>query len=64
MCSLNTLKHWSTGEELSPVQVENQIQTKKHMSGYSLSQELFKAAFDISFYSEDFENEQFQVFEF
>ncbi|XP_023323332.1 probable cytosolic oligopeptidase A [Eurytemora carolleeae] len=54
-------KHWSTGEELSPVQVENQIQAKKHMSGYATSHELFKAAFDISFYSEDFENEQYQA---
>jgi oligopeptidase A len=54
-------RHWSTGEQLSDVQVENQIQAKKHMSGYSTSQELFKAAFDISFYSEDFENEQYQA---
>ena len=46
----NILKsnHKLQGEELSPVQVENQIQAKKHMSGYSLSQELFKVKYQAN----------------
>jgi len=55
--------HWSTGEQLSPLMAENQIAAKKHMAGYALSHELFKAVYDISFYSTEFEQEQYQALE-
>ena len=31
------------GEQLSDLQVENQIQANKHMAGYQICNELFKA---------------------
>ena len=52
--------HWSTGENLSMSVIENLIVAKRHMSGHALSHELFKAAYDISFYSSEYENEQYQ----
>eukprot|EP00088_Acartia_fossae_P028036 TRINITY_DN2880_c0_g1_i2.p1 TRINITY_DN2880_c0_g1~~TRINITY_DN2880_c0_g1_i2.p1 ORF type:complete len:779 (-),score=169.37 TRINITY_DN2880_c0_g1_i2:109-2445(-) len=52
--------HWSTNEKLGMALVENQIQANKHMSGHALSHELFKAAYDISFYSSEYEKEQYQ----
>jgi len=55
--------HWSTGEQLSDQAVEFQIAASKHMSGYALSQELFKAAYDLSFYSSEFDKEQYQGLE-
>jgi len=51
--------HWSNGDQLTMDQAENQILAKKHMAGYSLSQELFKAAYDLSFYSTEYEREQY-----
>lgn len=52
--------HWSTGEQLSDLQVENQIQANKHMAGYQICNELFKAAFDLSFFAEEYEKETYQ----
>ena len=31
------------------------------MAGYAISHQLFKAAYDISFYSQEFEKEPYQV---
>jgi len=53
--------HWSTGEKLSDSQVMSLVASRNHMAGYHLCQELYKAAFDIAFYSEDYENEQYQT---
>ena len=59
-------KHWSSGELLSPAQVSNIQEAKVHLAGYDLCQELYKAAYDLAFYSEDYEAEQvschFQTF--
>jgi len=52
--------HWSTGESLGMNIIENQIQAAKHMPGYKMSHELLKAAYDLSFYSSEFEKEQYQ----
>jgi len=52
-------QHWSTGEQLSPAQVTSLISARSHMPGYSLCNELYRAAYDIAFYTEDYEDEQF-----
>jgi len=52
-------QHWNTGEQLSSAQVVNLIRAKNHMAGYDLCNELYKAAYDIAFYTEDYENEQY-----
>jgi len=52
-------KHWSSGELLSPAQVSNLQEAKVHLAGYDLCQELYKAAYDLAFYSEDYEAEQY-----
>jgi len=52
--------HWSTGENLGMSVIENQIVAKRHMSGHALSHELYKSAYDISFYSAEYESEQYQ----
>ena len=52
-------QHWSSGEQLSPGQVASLQEARSHMAGYDLSQELFKAAYDLAFYSEDYEAEQY-----
>jgi Zn-dependent oligopeptidase len=44
--------HWSSNEPLSAQLVDALCSTRQHMAGYELSGELFKAAFDIAFYSE------------
>ena len=51
-------KHWSSGELLSPAQVTNLQEARVHLAGYDLCQELYKAAYDLAFYSEDYEAEQ------
>ena len=51
--------HWSSGERLTSDQVEALTSARLHLAGYDLSQELFKAAYDIAFYSEDYEAEQY-----
>jgi len=53
-------QHWSSGERLSGGQVTNLISARNHMAGYDLCNELYKAAYDIAFYTEDYENEQYQ----
>ena len=53
-------QHWSSGERLSGAQVTNLISARNHMAGYDLCNELYKAAYDIAFYTEDYENEQYQ----
>ena len=52
-------QHWSSGEQLSPAQVSSLLSARTHMAGFDLCQELYKAAFDIAFYSEDYEAEQY-----
>merc|ERR1711892_1231895 len=52
-------QHWSTGEQLSMAQVNGLISARNHMAGFDLCNELYKAAFDIAFYTEDYENEQY-----
>ena len=52
-------QHWSSGEQLSAAQLTSLISAKNHMAGYDLCNELYKAAFDIAFYTEDYENEQY-----
>ncbi len=44
--------HWSSNEELSPRVVEQLCTSRQHLAGYELCCELYKAAFDIAFYSE------------
>ena len=53
-------QHWSSGERLSGAQVTNLISARNHMAGYELCNELYNAAYDIAFYTEDYENEQYQ----
>ena len=53
-------QHWSSGERLSGAQVTNLISARNHMAGYELCNELYKAAYNIAFYTEDYENEQYQ----
>ena len=52
-------QHWSTGEQLTGAQVVSLINARNHLAGFDLCNELYKAAFDIAFYTEDYENEQF-----
>jgi len=52
-------QHWSNGEQLSIAQVSSLVSARNHMAGYDLCNELYKAAYDIAFYTEDYENEQF-----
>eukprot|EP00092_Neocalanus_flemingeri_P019582 GFUD01021214.1.p1 GENE.GFUD01021214.1~~GFUD01021214.1.p1 ORF type:complete len:771 (+),score=230.50 GFUD01021214.1:151-2463(+) len=52
-------QHWSSGERLSGGQVTSLISARNHLAGYDLCNELYKAAFDIAFYTEDYENEQY-----
>ena len=52
-------QHWSSGEKLSPAQLSSLLSARTHLAGYDLCQELYKAAFDIAFYSEDYEAEQY-----
>jgi len=52
-------QHWSSGEQLTGAQIVSLINAKKHMAGYDLCNELYKSAFDIAFYTEDYENEQY-----
>jgi len=52
-------QHWSTGEQLSMAQVNGLISARNHLAGFDLCNELYKAAFDIAFYTEDYENEQY-----
>merc|ERR1739838_669190 len=35
------------------------ISARNHLAGYDLCNELYKAAFDIAFYTDDYENEQY-----
>merc|ERR1712002_697129 len=53
-------QHWSTGEQLSMAQLTGLVSARNHMAGYDLCNELYKAAYDIAFYTEDYENEQYQ----
>jgi oligopeptidase A len=52
--------HWSSGERLSSDQVSAIISSGNHLAGYDLCNELYKAAFDMAFYTEDYEDEQYQ----
>jgi len=52
-------QHWSSGEKLSGAQVTSLISARNHLAGYDLCNELYKAAFDIAFYTDDYENEQY-----
>ena len=51
---LNSLKSWPV-ETADPL-VRNVL---LNLAGYDLCYELYKAAFDMAFYTEDYENEQF-----
>ena len=51
--------HWSSGERLTSEQVQALTSSRLHLAGYDLSQELFKAAYDLAFYAEDYEAEQY-----
>ena len=52
-------QHWSSREQLTPAQVTSLLEARNHLAGYHLCQELFKAAYDISFYFDDYESEQY-----
>lgn len=52
-------QHWSSGEKLSAGQVSSLLSARTHLAGYDLCQELYKAAYDMAFYSEDYEAEQY-----
>ena len=52
-------RHWSSGQPLPDSMLDGLLATKQHMAGYNLSRELFLAAYDIAFYSEDYEAEQY-----
>lgn len=53
--------HWSTGEPLDVETCRNLCQVpQQHLAGYHLCQELLKAAFDLAFYTEDYEGESYQ----
>jgi len=52
-------RHWSSGEQLAAAQLNSLIEARCHMAGYDLCQELYKAAYDMAFYSEDYEAEQY-----
>jgi len=52
--------HWSTGERLTQEQVSAVISSKNHLAGYDLCNELYKAAYDMAFYTTDYEDEQYQ----
>ena len=54
-------RHWSSGQPLPDSMLDGLLATKQHMAGYNLSRELFLAAYDIAFYSEDYETETFQA---
>jgi len=53
--------HWSSGARLPQEQISALIKADTHMAGYDLCNELFKAAYDLAFYTEDYESEQFQA---
>jgi len=53
--------HWSTGAQLNHEEIAKLVASRNHMAGYDLSHELFKSAYDIEFYSEDPENENYQT---
>jgi oligopeptidase A len=44
--------HWSTNEPISPGVVDSICSSRHHMAGFELCTELFKAAYDISFFTE------------
>ena len=54
--------HWSTNEPLPSNVIETLCTTagKQHMAGYSLSEELFLVAYDMAFYGQDYEKEEYQ----
>ena len=52
-------QHWSSGERLTSDQVQALLSARLHLAGYDLCQELFKAAYDLAFYTEDYEAEQY-----
>jgi len=52
-------QHWSSGQRLSEAQAISLVSARNHLAGYDLCYELYKAAYDIAFYTEDYENEQF-----
>ena len=52
-------KHWSSGEVLTLDQVSQLQEARCHLAGYDMCQELYKAAYDIAFYYEDYEAEQY-----
>ena len=52
-------QHWSSGERLTSDQVQALLSARLHLAGYDLCQELFKAAYDLAFYAEDYEAEQY-----
>ena len=54
--------HWSTNEPLPNNVIEKLCTSagKHHMAGYNLCNELFRAAYDKAFYSEEYEKESYQ----
>lgn len=50
---------WSTGEKMPASLLDSLVASRHHMAGYNLSKELFLAAFDIAFYSVDYDSEKF-----
>lgn len=54
--------HWSTNEPLPNNVIETLCSSagKQHMAGYSLCNDLYHAAYDMAFYSEDYEKESYQ----
>ena len=53
--------HWSTNEPLPSNAIETlcTLAGKQHMAGYSLCNELYQSAYDIAFYTEDYEKESY-----
>ena len=53
--------HWSTKEPLPSNVIDTlcNLVGKHHMAGYSLCNELYRSAYDIAFYTEDYEKESY-----
>ena len=54
--------HWSSNEPLPNNVVETLCSTagKQHLAGYSLCNDLYHAAYDMAFYTDDYEKESYQ----
>ena len=52
-------QHWSSGERLTSDQVQVLLSARLHLADYDVCQELFEVAYDLAFYTEDCEAEQY-----